>query len=398
MDTIYEQFGVEPLINASGTKTSFGGALMGPEVIEAAAQAARHSVDMAELQAAGSRLIAQITGAEAGYVSSGAAAGLTLAAAACMTGHDPAKMDRLPDTSGMPDEIVMLRAQRNSYDHALRASGARIVDVGLNDRGASAGVRGVDPWEIEAAISERTAAVAFVAGQEEDITLERVVATAHAHGVPVIVDAAGQLPPEKNLTRLVGTGADLVVFSGGKALGGPQATGVMCGRADLIQSVALNHLDWDIDMRLWQMPEEFRSPALKGLPRHGIGRGYKVSKENLVALLVALQRFTEGAAKSQREQKAALADAIANGATRLPGMQVTQVYKRGYPVVQIVLDSAEQAVALYKHLFYRSPRVAADSSRIDEGMIQLNTVCINPGDELRIVQALEGWKRSRGHL
>ncbi len=392
MGTIYELFGVEPLINASGTKTSFGGSLMAPEAVEAAAEAALYSVDIAELQAAASRLIARVTGAEAGYVSSGAAAGLTLAAAACMTGSDPAKIDRLPDTAGMRDEIVMLRGQRNAYDHALRAAGARITDVGLNDRYVSAGVRGVDPWEIDAAITDRTAAVAFVGGHEELITLECVVETAHARGVPVIVDAAAQLPPVENLTRFIRQGADLVVFSGGKALRGPQATGILCGRADLIQAVALHHLDWDTDTRLWEMPVEFRPPKPTGLPHHGIGRGFKVSKENLVALLVALRRFATGAVTAEQAEKAPLADAIAVFAKGLPGLLVSTVPKRGYPTVQLKLRSVEEAIALYRHLFYGRPRVAADSSRIDEGVVQLNTVSMRPGDELKVIEALKGWR------
>ena len=394
MNTIYDQFGVVPLVNACGPKTCLGGALMEPEVVEAASLAALHSVDMAELQAAACRVIAGITGAEAGYVSAGAASGLTLAAAACMTGHDPARIDRLPDTSGMPSEIIMLRAQRNSYDHALRASGARIVDVGLNDRGVSAGLRGVDPWEIEAAISERTAAIAFVAGHEGDITLEEVVAVAHRHNLPVIVDAAAQLPPVENLRRFVASGADLVVFSGGKAIGGPQATGVMCGRRALIQAVALNHLDWDIDLGLWRMPAEFRPEGLKALPRHGIGRGFKVSKENIVALLVALQRFAAGAGAGEERagaRRAAMADAIAAAAARIEGVRPRLSQKRGFPAVELDCGTPERARGLYLHLYYGNPRVAVDGGRLRDGILVLSTACLKPGDEQKIAAALGGW-------
>ncbi|HKK93366.1 MAG TPA: aminotransferase class V-fold PLP-dependent enzyme, partial [Longimicrobiales bacterium] len=294
--SIYERYGVKSLINAAGTKTRLGGGSMAPEVLQAMNEASRRSVDMADLQAAASRVIARLTGAEAGYVTSGAAAALTLSAAACMTGPDPVKIDRLPHTDGMPNEIVLFRLHRNSYDHAWRASGARLVDVGVDDRVARSGVRSIEPWEIEAAIGERTIAVAYVAGAAASPPLEDFVRVAHAHDLPVLVDAAGELPPKENLRKFIATGADLVAFSGGKAIGGPQATGVLCGRKDLIQAVLLNHLDMDMDLSLWDPPEDLLPrDLLDALPRHGIGRGFKVGKEEIIGLLVALEQFAGGA-------------------------------------------------------------------------------------------------------
>ena len=192
-------------------------------------EASRHCVDIAELQAAASRVIAEITGSEAGYVTSGAAAGLLLGAAACVTGLDPGKMNRLPDTTGMKDEIVMVRSQRNFYDHAIRGAGVRIVEVGLPDRFAGAGVRDAEGWEIDQAIGERTAAVFYVASASARPPLAEVVKIAHGRGVSVLVDAAAQLPPADNLRRFVALGADLVAFSGE---GHRRATGVrLPGRA-----------------------------------------------------------------------------------------------------------------------------------------------------------------------
>ena len=231
---IYDELGVEPIINAVGPATRLSGSIMHPEVAEAMRQASECCVDIAQMQARAGEIIAEITGAEAGYVTSGAAAGLLLGTAACVTGLDPGKMNRLPDTSGMKNEVIMARSHRNFYDHAVRSVGIELVEVGIADRFSGAGIRDAEGWEIEAAISERTAAIVYVAYAHTQPSLEEVVAAARKGGVPVIVDAAGQLPPASNLQRFIAAGADLVAFSGGKAIGGPQASGILCGRRDLI--------------------------------------------------------------------------------------------------------------------------------------------------------------------
>src|SRR5690349_5966849 len=221
---IYASLGVKRRINAAGTLTRLGGALMDEEIVAAMAAASRASVDIGELQAAASKAIARITGAQAGLVTTGAAAGLTLAAAAAMTRWNIARMAALPQTDGFPNEILLPRTHRTGYAQALRAAGARLVDVGHNDRGTGAGVRGLEPWEIEAAITPRTAAFAFSANPSNVFDLSIVVKACRAKGIPVIVDAAAQLPPKENLKKFFALGADLVVFSGGKAIGGPQAS------------------------------------------------------------------------------------------------------------------------------------------------------------------------------
>ena len=270
---VYERLGVRTIINAKGPATRLSGGIMRSEVAAAMAEASQHCVDIAELQAAASARIAALTGAEAGYVASGAAACLLLATAAAITGLDPVLMSKLPDTAGMKNEVVMVRSQRNFYDHAVRTAGARIVEVGLPDRYAGAGVRDAEPWEIEAAINEKTAAVFYVADSQSRPPLPEVVRVAHAAGVPVIVDAAAQLPPQSNLRRFIAEGADLVAFSGGKAIGGPQASGILCGRRDLVMAAALQHLDLDILWEQWDPPPSLiDKQRLKGAPQHGIGR------------------------------------------------------------------------------------------------------------------------------
>ena len=292
---IYEKLGLTPIINASGTVTRLGGAPMPAAVLDAFREAAAQSIPIEQLQAAASRIISQATGTEAALVTSGAAAALTLGAAAILTGYDPARIDRLPNTDGFPNEFVVAREHRNSYDHAVRAAGARLVEVGFNDLPTGAGVRRAEPWEYEAAFGPRTAGVLYVVSPGSQPPLADVVRLAHAHHLPVLADAAGELPPRSNLKAIAASGADLVSFSGGKAIRGPQATGILCGRRDLVGPAALHMLDMDDYQELWQPPEElYDRTKLRGMPRMGIGRSLKVSKEQIVALLTALEMFVRG--------------------------------------------------------------------------------------------------------
>ncbi|MBA7588440.1 D-glucosaminate-6-phosphate ammonia lyase [subsurface metagenome] len=194
---IYEELGVKPIINLWGTATRLGGALLAPGVAEAMVQASKESVKMDELQAAASRIIAEITGAEAGYVTCGAASGLTLGTAACIAGLDTARIECMPDTTGMPNEVLISRDQRCGYDHAIRAAGAKIVDVGLCESLAGS-MRPTEPWEYEVAISESTAAIAFIAyiwDPKKEPLLRGIISVAKKHNIPVLVDAAGAVPP-----------------------------------------------------------------------------------------------------------------------------------------------------------------------------------------------------------
>lgn len=288
MDIVAE-FGLRPIVNAVGTATRVGGQRMHPDVIAAMADAAGRHFAIDELQEIGGREIVAATGAEAGYVTSGASAGLMLGAAACIAGMDPDRIDRLPNTDGMPNEIIVQRGHRNAYDHALRTAGARIVEVGYEGH---PGAGRTHAWQIEAAIGPNTVAIAHpVQHAPGTVPLPEVCALAHRHGIAVIVDAAAGLPPKANLRRFIAEGADLVAYSGGKAIGGPQASGILAGRADLIRSASLQQLDMDVDVRTWRYGDLVRDGSLKGVPHHGIGRPTKVGKEAIVGLLTALRRY-----------------------------------------------------------------------------------------------------------
>ncbi|MCO6456433.1 MAG: hypothetical protein J5I93_14125, partial [Pirellulaceae bacterium] len=215
---IYEQLGVPPIINACGSVTRLGGAPMPAAVLAAFAEAAHSAVPLDQLQAAASQRIAELTGTEAGLVTAGSAAALTLGAAAILAGHDLGRMEKLPHAESFPNEFVIAREQRSGYDHAIRASGARLVEVGFNEITANAGVRRTEAWEYEAALGERTAGIVYALAPDSQPPLAQVVEVAHRHNLPVLVDAAGELPPRDNLRAIPASDADLVAFSGGKAI------------------------------------------------------------------------------------------------------------------------------------------------------------------------------------
>lgn len=388
---VYEDLGIVPLINAAGFKTRLGGAALPPYVVESMVEAAAATVDIAGLQARAGDIIAEITGAESGYVTCGAAAALTLAAAACLTRLDPRKVEMLPDTAGMPNEIIIYRSHRNSYDHALRAAGAKLVEIGLNDRAVGAGVRTLEAWEIDAAITERTVAVAYVVTSPEDPPLRMVTDAAHGRGIPVVVDAAAQLPPADNLRRFTAEGADLVAFSGGKALRGPQASGFLCGRKDLIQSVALNHLDFDVDLELTRLPADLIPlDRLPGLPHHGIGRGFKAGKEEIVGLLVALRRFA--GPHAEREEEGArmrrLAERIAGDLSRAGVPAATVADTAGYPEVHLGLGDARRAAAVYRALARGTPPVIVGEDLLAQGTLVIAVATLTEAQGAALCEAL----------
>lgn len=380
----YDDLGVPRLINAAGTLTRLGGSLMDAEVTSAMAEAARSFVRMDALHAAASRRIAEATGAEAGLVTAGAAASLTLAAAACLAGNDLAIMDRLPDTTGLPNEIIIPRSHRNGYDHALRAAGARLVDVGLAER-----TRDPQPWEIEAAITDRTVALAFSVGFSP-LELPAVAAVAARRQLPLIVDASAALPPKSNLQRFIDAGATLVAFSGGKAIRGPQASGILCGRRDLIASAALQMWDMDFLPELWNPPAELIDAGQihRGVPNHGIGRGMKVGKEEIVGLLVALERFLarDDAAECARLTK--ITEAIVAGLAGIDDVRVTLVPRDElWPIVRIepTADARHSAIELARRLEAGSQPIYLATGDAASGRLGVDPFCLQAGEAEAVV-------------
>ncbi|MFC4451313.1 aminotransferase class V-fold PLP-dependent enzyme [Halorussus aquaticus] len=386
-ETIYEELGVPHVVNATGTKTRIGGSRIRPEAVDAMARASEAFVRLSDLQARASELIADVTGADAGYVASGAASALALGAAACIAGDDLGTMARLPDTEGVADEIVMPRTHRTGYDHALRAAGATVVDVGTNDKHLGTGSRNVEPWEIADAIGEDTAAVAYVEKSYTEPPLDVVCDVAHDNGVPVIVDAAAELPPTSNLSAFVDAGADLVAFSGGKAVRGPQTTGILAGRDDLVESVAAQHLDMHAAEQVWEPARELVDPEeLGGVPRQGIGRPMKVGKEELVGLIRALELFVEedhdALAEEWRERAERIAadlGSVAGFATSLTADDKTAVAPE--VVVSVDPDAAGVSAAdVVGGLRSEEPRVFVGADALPAGEFTVNPMCLTDAE------------------
>jgi len=292
--SVYQKLGVRPVIHGAGTTTRYGGSLMRPETIAAMHEASQAFVNIDELNEAAGTAIARMLGAEAAFVTGGAAAGLVLQAAACMTGDDPANVARLPDTTGMKNEFIIQRSHRFMYDQAFRVAGGVLVEIGIGRRTA--------PYELEGAINEKTAGVIYLVSPFTSppgiLHFEEVCQIAHRHGVPVVVDAASMLPPRENLFKYLRMGADLVNFSGGKGIRGPQSTGMLAGRQDLMRAAVLN-----------------------SSPNQGVGRAAKTSKEEIVGLVTALELFLAEDEEAEMNRYREVCTSIVDAMRDIPGIR-----------------------------------------------------------------------------
>jgi L-seryl-tRNA(Ser) seleniumtransferase len=312
---VYHRLGVTPIVNARGMNTMASGSLMPKPVLEAMTEAASAFVDMEELNLRAGERIASLVGVEAAHVTSGSAGGLLLAAAAVIAGRDPERIRRLPDTEGMRNELVIQACDRIWYDQALRTAGARLVAVGTPEACREA--------EVEAAVGPRTAALVYIVSPglaRHGVGAARMAAIAHARGLPLIVDAASTLPPAAHLRRWTDLGADLVILSGGKGIRGPQDTGLLLGRRDLVAAARLN-----------------------AAPYAAIGRPCKVSKEAIVGLVTALELFLQADHDAEWARHLDEARRIAGAVEGLPGVGVVIEDDRSVwtaPTVLVSLDPA----------------------------------------------------------
>lgn len=359
--TSYDALGVRRVVNAAATLTKLGGSRMPAPVVAAMAEGAGSFVDLHELQRRVGQRIAELTRNEACYVSSGAAAGIVLAVAACIAGTDPERIADFPYLDRGPRDVLVYHSQRNGYDYAARQTGARLVELGPAED------------ELRAAISERTACILWFAGARYApgaLALERVVAVARERSVPVIVDAAAQIPPVSSLWHFTRElGADLVIISGGKGLRGPQSSGLVLGRADLIEGCRAN-----------------------GNPNHAIGRPLKVGKEELLGILAAVE-WTLGIDEAGLlDRYEATVRAWLTGLADLPGIEVERSYpsEAGQPhsraLLHIGAGSRLSRDELVAALWDQDPRIAVSAVGADS--IALNPQTVEPGEEQYVLAAL----------
>jgi L-seryl-tRNA(Ser) seleniumtransferase len=355
----YLALGVRPFINCCSVRTVHGGSLMLPQVRQAVAAASRQFVNLDELmEAAGARL-AELTGAEWGIVTCGSAAAVALGTAACVAGNDPVKMLRLPFTDGMPNRVVMVRNQRFAYDQAIRMIGTRIVEIDTHA-------------ELEAALAEPVAMIAALGTHEAQsrVRLEDLVAAARPRGIPILVDAASEhlQRPSPWLAR----GADLVVYSGGKFLRGPQTSGLLLGRKALVQAAWRN-----------------------ASPHQALGRPMKVSKEDVIGVLAAVEHWFE-----QREETAERArwqadcEMIARAVARVKGVSSEVLSPAGVvavPALRVQWDRAQIALdglALRQALLEGTPRIMLDDMAATENSVVVDPFGLQPGEATEVGRAI----------
>ncbi|MCP5116431.1 MAG: aminotransferase class V-fold PLP-dependent enzyme [bacterium] len=313
---IYRKLGVRTFINAYGTLTTLSGTLMPPEVTQAMEEASHNFVPIHELQEKVGQRLAELTGAEAAFVTAGASASLCLATCAVTAGDDVEKIKRLPDLRGMKSEMVIQKAHRNSYDHAFRMVGVKLVEAETAE-------------EVRKAINSKTAALAMVLSHNSlghKVKLEEMIEIAHKAGLPLILDAAAEVPPAENLSRFVKMGADMVAFSGGKNLRGPQCSGILMGRKELVRKAYVN-----------------------SAPHNYFARIAKVGKEEIVGLLTAVELYLAKDHAAERREYHAMLDRVAERLEGVPTVFTELTPNDDYshsPRLSVQWDEARLGVTL----------------------------------------------------
>lgn len=351
----FRELGVRPFINAAGTYTAMTSSLMPPEVMDAINYASKHYVMLDELHDRVGERIAGLLKCEAAMVTAGAASALTLGTAAVLTGSDRQKILKLPDLSGMKNEVIVQKTHRFGYDHAVRNCGVRLVEVETRE-------------ELEHAVNDRTAMMLFynannLVGRIRDEEFARL---GKRHNIPTLNDAAADVPPLSNLWNYIAMGFDLVAFSGGKGIRGPQSAGLLLGRKDLIAAARLN-----------------------GPPNSDtIGRGMKVNKEEMLGMLAALELYVKKDHDLEKREFERRADTIARSVDGLTGVKaeifVPDVANH-VPHVRVSLDTRITAADAIKALRDGEPSIA---TRAEGGALVIGVWMMRPGEDKIVARRL----------
>ena len=365
-DSIYQKLlGVRPILTCRGHTTAFGGSLMPPEVLRAMQEANDVFIDMLELQAAAGKRIARIMKTESAMVSAGSFSAMLLGCAACLTGKDPAKIDALPHPAWPKREVVIQKAHRNGYDHAFRMVGLKLVEAETAD-------------EVRHAINDKTAGLAMVLSHNSighKVELDEMIDIAHRARLPLILDAAAEVPPPENLSKFVRMGADLVAFSGGKNIRGPQCSGILMGRKDLIEAAYVN-----------------------SSPNNHFARIAKVGKEEIVGLLVAVELCLKKDHAAERREWTAMLERIATRLRGIPSVKSEFIPNLDYshsPRLSVQWDEAKLGITLdqmVKRLRSGEPAIeASDMTKFRPAWKGLGIFPYNlkPGEEIIIADRVK---------
>ncbi|MEE3235832.1 MAG: hypothetical protein VX236_00780 [Pseudomonadota bacterium] len=349
----FADLGVKSFINAIGPYSSLGGAVMWPEVIDAMDYAIRNKIRMSDLQDAVGRRIAALLGANAAMVTSGATGAIILGTAACMTGGNRERQERIPDTTGMPNEVLILKSQRYLYDRSIRSPGAVLVEVETEA-------------DIRAAVNERTAMMFYLQNRPSNLalTVEVYIRLAKEFGVPIFCDAATTVPPVSNIRRTVEMGFDLVCYSGGKGLRGPYSAGLLLGREDLVRHARAN-----------------------GAPNHrAYGRSMKVAPEEYLGMMVAVEKSLQFDEAADFERQLELIEQMDASLSSLEGV-ITEIRTPGVearePYVEVRWDSSRYPIAVAdvkQALRDGEPSVEVRALFLSDGQLHLTATMLKPGE------------------
>ena len=357
---VYEELGVTTVINGQGTMTVLGGSLVRPEVEAAMALASQHFVSIAELEVAAGKRISQLLKLPDGYsaiVTSGAAAAMQSGLAGILTGDNPKFIEQLPDLTGMKSEVIIQKSHRNPFDHQLRATGVKLVVVETRD-------------DLKKAINPQTAMMHFTnfANAAGEIKVEEWVKLAHEYKIPAFIDAAADIPPVSHLWDYANMGYDLIAFSGGKAIRGPQCAGILLGKRDLVANALLNN-----------SPHE-----------DTLGRSQKVGKEEIVGMVKALESYLNEDHSALSKEWQRRLDAVSAEIIRVPGVRTSFFTPDVANHVPHMKISWNQKVALtvqdaHNALRNGKPAIVLDSS---ESALSMNSFMLQPGEEKIIAAQL----------
>ncbi|MGI9203096.1 MAG: selenocysteine synthase [Woeseiaceae bacterium] len=357
----FQELGLTPFINAAGAYSAYGGARMRPEVIAAMRYAATHKVKMRELHDAVGARIASLVGSESAMVTSGATAAMVLGTAACMTLGDEEKMRQLPDTRGLRNEIIIQKKHRYTYDRALTVAGGTLVEVASED-------------DVRRKINDRTAMMFFLlpTQQGDDIAADRYQALAKQLGIPSFCDAATTTPPAMNVVDGVSKDFDLICYSGGKGLRGPYSAGLLLGREDLIRYARRHSAPNDVS----------------------IGRGMKVSSEEYLGMLVALETGLQISETDDFSYKRERFNVIADAITDIPGVSTRIFVAEGHAKeLYLDIDWDESIINLTRQEFIEvlrdhNPAVEIRLMLFSAGRIQLSATVMDDGEDVIVGQII----------
>jgi L-seryl-tRNA(Ser) seleniumtransferase len=357
--SVFEEIGVKPVINADDNQTVLGGSQLSPRVRAAMEEGNRYFVDMRELLERSGQIIANLLGAESAYVTPGTAAAMALGTAACIAGNDLEKMGQLPDTTGLKNEVLIQTASRYKYDRCPTIVGAKLREYGTAE--------GASKADLEAAIGPSTAMVLYLArvqGQTGILSLSDVVAAAHAKGVPVLVDAAGEVYPLDYFRGFQKSGADLIAY-GSKYFGGPNSAGVLCGRKDLVESASIQGFI-----------------GFESTGSRSFGRPLKLDRQEIIAVVVALQEWLSLDHEARYRGYDRMIRSIAERLQGLPGVTATpqRLTDRRLARLEVAIQPKDgrNAEAIAQKLRDGNPSIRV--GRRGDTLV-LHVHCLTPGDE-----------------